>query len=119
MHLIPPWPEDTLKRELQRRVQVAFVGVQPLGCRLVAKGIKCMAPNFISAPVQAGPDFGGEGDEGEGVLELEGPFGGLVAEEAHAEQTAGPAAHGTEQAEKRFRYARAGAGGAPFVVAEG
>ena len=70
-------------------------------------------------PVQAGPDFGGEGDEGEGVLELEGPFGGFVAEEAHAEQAAGPAAHGTEQAEKRFRYARAGAGGAPFVVAEG
>jgi len=69
------------------------------------RGRSIFEPAELSAPVQAGPDFGGEGDEGKGVLDLEGPFGGLVAEEAHAEQAAGPAADGAEEAEKGFRHA--------------
>lgn len=69
--------------------------------------------------MKKGPDFGGEGDEGEGVLELEGPLGSLVAEEAHAQQAAGPTTNSTKQAEKGFRHARTGAGGAPFIEAEG
>jgi hypothetical protein len=61
------------------------------------------------APVKPGPDFSGEGDQGEGVFEFESPLGGFVAEEVHAQQAAGPAANGTEQDKEGFRYARAGA----------
>jgi hypothetical protein len=57
------------------------------------------------APVKPSPDFGGEGNEGEGVFDFEGPFGGLVAEEVHAQQAARPAADGAEQGEKGFRHA--------------
>lgn len=69
--------------------------------------------------MQPGPDFGGEGKEGEGVFKFEGPLGGFVAEDGHAEEAAGPAADGSEESQGKFRDARAGTGGAPFVVAEG
>ncbi len=49
-----------------------------------------------------GPDFGGEGEEGEGVLKFESPLGNFVAEDAHPQKAARPAADGAEQSERGF-----------------
>ena len=35
-------------------------------------------------PMQPGPDLGGEWDEGQGVLEFEGQFRGLVPKNVHS-----------------------------------
>lgn len=43
------------------------------------------------------PDFRSAGKQREGVLEFEGPLGSFVAEDSHADESAGPAAEGAEQ----------------------
>ena len=72
----------------------------------------------MSAPAKPRPDFGGERNQRERILELERPFGGLVPKHNHAKQTAGPATECTKHGEKRFRDAAAGLRCAPFVEAE-
>ena len=43
-------------------------------------------------PMKPRPDFSGERNQRQGILELEHPLGGFVPEHAHAHQTAGPTA---------------------------
>lgn len=65
-----------------------------------------------------GPDFDGEGQQREGVFDLEGPLRGLVAEEFHPEQSTRPAAERPEQRERGFGDAPPRSARAPFVEAE-
>jgi hypothetical protein len=69
--------------------------------------------------MQKNPNSKSKRNQGEYIFELEGPLSGLVAENNHAQQAAGPTAYGAEQAEERFRHTRAGAGCPPFIEAEG
>jgi len=68
--------------------------------------------------MQPEPDFRSERNEGEGVLELERPTDGFVAEEIHAQQTTGPTAQRTEQNQGHLRNPLAGTTGAPFIKTE-
>ena len=47
--------------------------------------------------MQPSPDFGGEGNQCERVLEFECPFGGLVPEQNHTKQSAKPATERAQQ----------------------
>ena len=61
----------------------------------------------LSTPVEPGPDFSGEWNQRESILELERPLGGLVPEHNHAKQSTDPAAERTQHHEDRFGNAPA------------
>lgn len=64
------------------------------------------------------PDPGGAGYQCKGVFEFEGPFGGFVVENFHAEDAAGPTTESPKQNEGQFRNSLPGTTRAPFVEAK-
>ena len=65
-----------------------------------------------------GPDLRTKWEQRQAVFQFENPLGGLVAEQFHSDNSAGPTAQRPEQCQGSFRNTPAGLGRSPLVEAE-